>query len=121
MRVEGVAGHFSDDPLAMRWSLKRHRKQEEDDKGEREPLCRFLADALTNGAVSVEEDETEEVAEPLDTEKNEQVGDEHEQPDFGTLSVQPLLDLLLIAMENLLGSQQGRRKRSATSRASWCG
>lgn len=52
--------------------------------------------------VSVEEDEAEEVAEPLNTEQNEEVGDEHERPHFRTLSVQPLFDLLLREEENPL-------------------
>ena len=102
MRVEGVAGDFSDDPLQISSPLQGHGKKETDEKGQGESLCRFLADALTNGVVSVEEDEAEEVAEPLNTEQNEEVGDEHERPHFRTLSVQPLFDLLLREEENPL-------------------
>ena len=72
MRVVRVAGHFSDDPLQVIDPLQRHGEQEEDDKGESESLCRFLANTLTNGAVPVEENEAEEVAEPFDAEKKEQ-------------------------------------------------
>ena len=121
MRVEGVAGDFSDDPLQIGNPPQRHGKQEADEKGEGESLRRFLADALPNGVVSVEEDETEEVAEPLDAEQDEEVGDEHERPDFWTLSVQPLLDLLLREEGNPLASRQGRQKRNATCRESWSG
>ena len=80
-------------------------EQEEDDKGESESLCRFLANTLTNGAVPVEENEAEEVAEPFDAEKNEQIGDEHEQLDVCAFAVEPLLDLLLGAARNPLGSR----------------
>ena len=105
MRVVRVAGHFSDAPLQVIAPLQRHGEQEEDDKGESESLCRFLANTLTNGAVPVEENEAEEVAEPFDAEKNEQIGDEHEQLDVCAFAVEPLLDLLLGAARNPLGSR----------------
>ena len=65
MRVVRVAGHFSDDPLQVIDPLQRHGEQEEDDKGESESLCRFLANTLTNGAVPVEETNTSSLTSAL--------------------------------------------------------